>query len=209
MNKYPGLFITFEGIDFTGKSTISKRVVELLQKEGYRVTWTREPGGSQLAEKIREIIINEPMDSTTEALLFAAARNDHYLNTILPKLEAGEIVISDRFYGSSYVYQGIVGNNLDTVRQLYKIIGNPFPDHTFLVSITSKTLEERMKNRSDHNRLDEYALNNLTKMYTGYQEYMREYGKCTELSNNGDIVTAIYICLGSINSLIKQKVITL
>lgn len=209
MNDTPGLFLTFEGIDFTGKSTISKKVVELLHKAGYRVHWTREPGGSALAENIRNVIINGEMDKTTEAMLFAAARNDHYQNTVLPRLHNGEIVISDRFYASSYVYQGVVADNLDTVKELHRLIGNPTPDHTFLITVTLAALAERMKNREGHNRLDDYALNNLTKMSTGFLQYTQEHDNCTTVSNDGLVDTAIYACLSKINTLIKQKGITL
>ena len=204
-NEYPGLFIAFEGTDFTGKSTISKAVKDRLASLGYKVHWTREPGGSDLAEKIRSVIINEYMDSLTEAFLFAAARNDHYTKTILPKLKENVIVISDRFFGSSYVYQGVVSNQLEKVKKIHELIGNPTPDHVFLVTTSSCIINERMKARSDNNRLDSFAMNNILKMNKGYLEYISETPNNTEIANNSDIESAVSLTMYHIEKLIEKK----
>ena len=108
MNK--GLFITFEGNDGSGKTTISKLAYEKLKEMGYPVLYTREPGGIDIAEQIRSIILdpaNTAMDERCEALLYAASRRQHLIEKVLPALKEGKIVLCDRFVDSSLVYQGI------------------------------------------------------------------------------------------------------
>ena len=105
-----GLFITFEGNDGSGKSSVSSAIKEELQKLNIDFITTREPGGSMIAEKIREIILdkeNAEMDPKTEALLYAASRREHLIHTVLPALKEGKVVLSDRYLDSSLVYQGI------------------------------------------------------------------------------------------------------
>ena len=104
-----GLFITIEGPDGSGKTTVSKAVADKLLAEGYQVRYTREPGGSAISEKIRDIILdpaNTEMDPRTEALLYAASRRQHLVDIVLPLIEQGVTVISDRFVDSSIAYQG-------------------------------------------------------------------------------------------------------
>src|SRR5215510_12899991 len=108
-----GRFITFEGGEGTGKSTQAKRLAERLKAHGLGVVLTREPGGSVGAEAIRHVLLSgaaKPLGPHAEALLFAAARNDHLRQTIRPALEAGQWVISDRFVDSTRIYQGVLGN---------------------------------------------------------------------------------------------------
>ena len=129
------MFITFEGPDGSGKSTVSKIVKDRLEKEGYKVILTREPGGSKIAEEIRNIILdkeNVALDSKTEALLYAASRRQHLIETILPALKNGTIVLCDRFIDSSLAYQG-GGRNLgvDNILNLNLFATeNLFPDYT-------------------------------------------------------------------------------
>lgn len=104
-----GLFITLEGNDGAGKTTMAKKALEYLQKKGYRAIYTREPGGSMIAEKIRTILLdpeNTKMDAITEAILYAASRRQHLVEVVLPALEEGTIVLCDRFIDSSLAYQG-------------------------------------------------------------------------------------------------------
>ncbi|MES3015546.1 MAG: dTMP kinase [Pseudomonadota bacterium] len=101
-----GRFITFEGIDGAGKSTHIEAVVERLRAAGARVVNTREPGGTKLAERVREIFLHESADVLTEALLAFAARRDHIRNVIAPALAAGDTVVCDRFTDASFAYQG-------------------------------------------------------------------------------------------------------
>lgn len=101
-----GLFISFEGIDGAGKSSHVERLAEMLRSQGRAVTVTREPGGTPLAEQLRTLALNEPMDALTEALLMFAARRDHLLQVIEPALARGDVVLCDRFTDATFAYQG-------------------------------------------------------------------------------------------------------
>jgi len=101
-----GLFISFEGIDGAGKSTHIDALAEALRAQRRTVVLTREPGGTPLAEKLRALALNEPMDALTEALLMFAARRDHLLQVIEPALARGEVVLCDRFTDATFAYQG-------------------------------------------------------------------------------------------------------
>jgi len=100
------VFITFEGIDGAGKSSHMQALTEGFQAQGRVVTVTREPGGTPLAEQLRDLVLNAPMDGLTEALLVFAARRDHVCQVIRPALARGEVVLCDRFSDSSFAYQG-------------------------------------------------------------------------------------------------------
>jgi dTMP kinase len=101
-----GLFISFEGIDGAGKSSHVEALADVFRAQGRAVTVTREPGGTALAEKLRAIALNEPMDPLTEALLMFAARRDHIVNVIEPALARGDVVLCDRFTDATFAYQG-------------------------------------------------------------------------------------------------------
>jgi dTMP kinase len=102
----PGLFISFEGIDGAGKSTHISALADAFKAQGRAVTLTREPGGTPLAEKLRTLVLNDPMDPLTEALLMFAARRDHLGCVILPALARGDVVLCDRFTDATFAYQG-------------------------------------------------------------------------------------------------------
>ena len=101
-----GLFISFEGIDGAGKSTHIDSLAQAFQAQGRVVTRTREPGGTPLAERLRDLVLNTPMDAMTEALLVFAARRDHIGQVIAPALARGEVILCDRFSDSTFAYQG-------------------------------------------------------------------------------------------------------
>ncbi|RYY82843.1 MAG: dTMP kinase, partial [Comamonadaceae bacterium] len=101
-----GLFISFEGIDGAGKSTHIAGLADAFRAQGRAVVLTREPGGTPLAEKLRALALNDPMDPLTEALLMFAARRDHLLQVIEPALERGDVVLCDRFTDATFAYQG-------------------------------------------------------------------------------------------------------
>lgn len=101
-----GIFISFEGIDGAGKSTHVERLAQAFLQQGKVVTRTREPGGTPLAEQLRQLILNAPMDAMTEALLVFAARRDHLLQVVLPALKRGDVVLCDRFTDATFAYQG-------------------------------------------------------------------------------------------------------
>lgn len=117
--KTTGLFISFEGIDGAGKSTHIEGLAAAFKAQGRQVTLTREPGGTPLAEKLREMVLHDAMDSLTEALLIFAARRDHLHNVIEPALARGDVVLCDRFTDATFAYQGSGrGFNLGVLQQL-------------------------------------------------------------------------------------------
>ena len=135
----PGRFLSFEGIDGSGKSTQARLLADTLRAHGHKVTLTREPGGSPGAEEIRRLVLEGEPDRwspQTEILLFTAARRDHLEKTIRPALARGDIVITDRFADSTRMYQGISrGDLVATVNQLHDLMIGVEPDLTFLIDI--------------------------------------------------------------------------
>ncbi|MBD3766111.1 MAG: dTMP kinase [Rhodobacterales bacterium] len=134
-----GLFISFEGIDGSGKSTQARALAQALRAAGRQVTLTREPGGSPGAEEIRHLLLDGPPDrwsAETECLLFTAARRDHLERTIRPALAQGHVVITDRFADSTRLYQGITRGDLRaTVDRLHDLMIGVDPDLTFVIDL--------------------------------------------------------------------------
>lgn len=171
-----GLFITIEGGDGSGKTTVLSFVIERLRKEGYDIFLTREPGGNKISEQIRKIILdknNTEEDKKTEALLYAASRRQHMVETVFPLLDAGKIVISDRYIDSSLVYQGYArGIGIDEVYgiNMFATDGR-LPDLTILFDIKP---EEGLKRIAAHrgqdaDRLDREKLEFHQRVHEGYQ----------------------------------------
>jgi len=147
-----GKFITFEGGEGTGKSTQAKLLVERLKTLGITSVLTREPGGSTVAEIIRHVILSgaaKPLGAEAEAMLFAAARDDHLTQTIRPALERGEWVICDRFSDSTRVYQGVLGQvDPRLINRLEKItVGDTKPDLTLVLDVSATIGLARAKSR--------------------------------------------------------------
>lgn len=175
-----GVFITFEGPDGSGKTTISKYVYEQLVKLGYPVIYSREPGGIEIAEQIRDVILNPnntAMDAKTEALLYAASRRQHFVEKIKPALENDEIVLCDRFVESSLAYQGC-GRQIG-IEEIYKLnefaIEGWLPDMTLFLDITPEKGLQRIESRSFKDRLDQETTAFHQRVYEGYQEVLRRY----------------------------------
>lgn len=147
-----GLFISFEGIDGSGKSTQARRLAERLRGLGHTVVLTREPGGSPGAEEIRRLVLEGDPDrwsAETEILLFTAARRDHLEKTIRPALTRGEIVITDRFADSTRVYQGLTRGDLTgLVDRLHALMIGQEPDLTVLIDMDPAQGLARAKGRS-------------------------------------------------------------
>ncbi len=142
------MFITFEGLDFCGKSTQIQLLKNFLEKEGKETHVIREPGGTEISEKIREILLdkkNTGMFPETELLLFYASRAQLFNEVILPKLSRGVFVLSDRFYDSSTAYQGFGrGLDIDFIKALNKFaLNNRKPDLTFFIDLSIEKLNER------------------------------------------------------------------
>ncbi len=170
-----GVFITFEGGEGSGKTTIANMIQKTLAQEGYHVVLTREPGGVEIAEKIRDIIhdvkyIN--MDRKTEALLYAASRRQHLVEKVIPALENDAIVICDRFVDSSIVYQGIArGIGIDEVYQMNLFATeNILPKRTIFFDIQPEDGLKRVYENKDRevNRLDLENIDFHRKVYQGY-----------------------------------------
>lgn len=142
-----GKFITFEGVDGAGKSTHVEWLANELRSAGRSVLVTREPGGSPLAEKLRDLVLHEPMDAVTETLLVFTARDDHLKKRILPALEAGTWVVCDRFTDATVAYQG-GGKGVDPalIESLRKIVHPALqPDCTLIFDCAYEVSQERMQ----------------------------------------------------------------
>ena len=168
-----GKFITFEGCEGVGKSTQLKFLKEYLEKTGQDAIFTREPGGTPLAERIRELILTCDMNAECEALLFAAARCDHIDNRILPALNEGKIVICDRYIDSSIAYQGYGrGLGYDKVREINSYaVKNCLPDAVIFIDMNPLESWRRKKGKVVENdrmerEKDEFHL----KVYKGFKE---------------------------------------
>ncbi len=150
-----GLFITFEGGEGVGKTTQVKLLESELKSMGRDVILTREPGGTELADKIRKILVEgeaSKMEPITEALLYLAARSDHYLRKIKPALEEGKVVICDRFHDSSVVYQGYArGVDINLMNNILNSFAENFMIHrTYLIDLDPKVGVKRSLDRKNN-----------------------------------------------------------
>ncbi len=156
-------FITFEGIDGSGKSTQARRFAAYLEGQGQEVVLTREPGGSSGAEEIRQLLLTGDPDrwsAETEILLFTAARRDHLEKTIAPALAAGKTVVSDRFADSTRVYQGATRGDLrGMVDSLHSLMIGREPDLTFIIDMDPETaLRRGLARKSGEDRFEDFGL---------------------------------------------------
>jgi len=168
-----GLFISVEGTDGAGKSTQIDMLLAHLKAKGVDVIYTREPGGTYISEKIRNIILdtdNEGMTGECEALLYAASRAQHVREKIVPALKAGKMVICDRYVDSSIVYQGVArGLGIDEVRAINDFaIGGVMPDITLFFDLTVEESVKRKKNMGSLDRIEKESFDFHKKIYEGY-----------------------------------------
>ena len=175
-----GSFITFEGIDGSGKSTQARKLAEHLQAQGRDVILTREPGGSEGAEEIRTLVLQGEPDrwsAETEILLFTAARRDHLERTILPAIEAGKVVICDRFADSTRMYQGLSRGDLrGTVDQLHKLMIGREPDMTILIDMDSDTgLSRALSRQGVEERFETFGADLQSQMRAGFLSLAKEF----------------------------------
>lgn len=171
-------FITFEGIEGSGKSTQVKMLNDYFLKNNIDSILTREPGGTALAEKIRELLLSEEFGkicSKTEILLNYAARKDHVKKLIIPSLESGKKVISDRFFDSTFAYQGFGrGANLDLIAKIHgQILKNFAPDITFLIDTDADKSMKRLESRNDINKFDKMGIEFHQRIREGFLHIAR------------------------------------
>ena len=168
-----GLFITIEGNDGSGKSTVIRELQKEIEKLNIDVVYSREPGGSYVAEKIREVILdndNIAMDDKTEALLYAASRRQHLIETVFPAINKGKVVICDRFIDSSLAYQGEArGLGIENVYQMNQFATEGFlPDLTIYLLVDPEVGIKRKANQKELDRLEHEKLDFHQKVYQGY-----------------------------------------
>lgn len=169
-----GIFVTLEGGEGAGKSTHTKLLAEYFENQGYDVLPTREPGGVKTSEEIRRLILSKDLAKTplTELLLFEAARSQYVADLVRPALEAGKIVISDRFYDSTTVYQGYAGGlPLGLIERMNAIAtDNIVPDLTFIIDVPPEIGLERTKKVSGPDFMDAKGREFHTKVYEGFKQ---------------------------------------
>lgn len=199
------LFITIEGPEGSGKTTVLKVVVEQLSKD-YDVIATREPGGVKTAEAIRNILLEgDAMDPRTEALLFAAARREHLVEKVLPALDKGITVICDRFIDSSLAYQGYARKiGVEAIQTIndFAIEGHA-PDLTLYLDIPAEVGQARiMQNQRAQNRLDKEDKAFHARVIDGYQQLIQNHPERYEVIDATQSIDAV---IQDVLSVIKQR----
>ena len=178
MRKEKSLFVTFEGIEGSGKSYQSRKLYKSLKKRKISVILTREPGGTKSAERIRKVILEdyfqadskEKFNKYTDTLLYLAARNEHMENKIKPAISRKKNIICDRFIDSTFAYQvygnGVNKNLVDSVHKY--ILGNIKPDFTFILKVNISKAVQRIKKRKIKNRYDKFSKNFYIKVQNAF-----------------------------------------
>tara|TARA_B110000003_G_scaffold139396_1_gene141068 strand:+ start:553 stop:1170 length:618 start_codon:yes stop_codon:yes gene_type:complete len=188
----PPKFISFEGIDGSGKSTQMKLFSDRLNEHGIEHLLSREPGGSKGAEEIRKLLVEGNPDRWshyTEMLLFTAARRDHLERTIKPSLKAGKTVVTDRFADSTRVYQGAAREGMEiTVNALHDLMIKQDPDITFIIDIDPEiALKRGLERNSGEDRFEEFGLEFQQALRRGFLNLAKKYLKrCFIIDGNGE-----------------------
>lgn len=199
-----GTFITIEGPDGAGKTSVIKKLIPMLVQEVQQeIVATREPGGSRIAEEIRELILNPTnteMDIRTEALLYAAGRRQHLVEKIIPALKAGKVVVCDRFVDSSLAYQGVArGIGTSEVAEINQFATeNLSPDLTLYLDIEAHEGLERInqnKNNRQFDRLDQETLEFHEKVRLAYLTIAKEHSeRIVQIDASQDLETVVEQC---------------
>ena len=187
MYKKKPFFVTFEGIEGSGKSYQCRKLYNELRKKNLSVILTREPGGTKSAEKIRKVILEdyfasdskEKFSKYTDTLLYLAARNEHVQNIIRPAISKKKIVICDRFIDSTLAYQvygkGVSKNLVDSIHKF--ILGNIKPDLTFVLKVNISKALQRLKKRKKKNRYDKFSKNFYIRVQNAFIKIARKNAK--------------------------------
>lgn len=192
------MFITLEGLDGSGKSTIGNMLKQYLITEGYDVLYTREPGGTFIAEQIRSLLLakKNKMLAETEFLLYLASRNEHYKRVIWPNLQQKRIVISDRFLDSTLAYQGHARNlNIGELTIIHDLIlPDCRPDLTLFFDIEPQIAQMRIAKRheSENNRFEIEQLAFHEKVYRGYQMIISAEPKRIKIVDASETIKNVY-----------------
>ncbi|MCH5151486.1 MAG: dTMP kinase [Clostridiales bacterium] len=173
-------FITIEGCEGVGKTYQTRLLKQYCEENGYNVVFTREPGGSEIAEQIRRILLdanNSDMDDLCEAFLYAASRIQHLKDIVKPALEEGKVVFCDRYVHSSYVYQGIGrGLGLDKIVKLNEIaVGEYMPDFTVFLDLSPENAFMRKGGADKTDRMEAVDYSFHVKVYEGYKRLIAEH----------------------------------
>lgn len=172
------MFITFEGVEGSGKTTIIKLVEEELKKN-YSVLISREPGGSRFAESIRRLLLdvkNKDITYHTEALLYAASRTQHLIDVIIPNKNKVDIILCDRFIDSSFAYQGYARKlGFSYIKEINSFALKHMPDITFYIDLDPKIGISRIRSREKNDRLDQEKITFHEKVREGYLEISKNY----------------------------------
>lgn len=184
-----GKFITLEGVDGSGKSIQAKNISNYLKSININNILIREPGGTNFGEKLREVILfNKDISPLSETLLFFAARNELLKTVIFPTLEKGIWVICDRFYDSTLVYQGILGNvDIENIMQIKDMVMQDFePDLTIILQLNAKTAIKRVHERnSTLNKFDNLDITHYEKMINAYTKIFYTFPfRCNIINSN-------------------------
>lgn len=205
-----GIFVTFEGPDGSGKTTQVNLLKEYFNSLGYEVLITREPGGTNISEKIRKLILdpeNKEMGAVCEALLYAASRAQHMHEVIIPALNLGKMVICDRFVDSSIVYQGYargLGDEMVGNINEYAIQGRT-PDRTFLITIPPEVGIKRKNSDGALDRLEQEDIQFHKKVYEGYNRLKGKYDRIMHIDGTQNINKIQDIIREDINKIIKKE----
>ena len=205
-----GYFITFEGGEGSGKTTLINKIYEELEKMGKKVYKTREPGGVEIAEQIRNVILNvnnTKMDKRTEALLYAASRRQHLIESVNPRLDAGYIVLCDRYIDSSLAYQGYArGIGIKEVLDVNLFATSGLlPDLTLFIDVTPEVGLARIKdNNRNQNRLDLEQMDFHKNVYEGYMKVKEMFpDRFVSINGEQEIDKVFNDCMKVILGLIK------
>jgi dTMP kinase len=209
-----GHFITFEGGEGSGKSTQARLLADRLKKSGLSVVLTREPGGSPGAEVIRHVLLSgaaKPLGTHAEAIIFAAARDDHVQQVIRPALDAGQWVICDRFVDSTRVYQGALGNvDPRLIRGLERLsIGDTKPDLTFILDVPAEEGLARSARRRGHTNGDRFESETLEfhqRLREAYRELAEsEPKRCLLIDGTGMSKTIADVIWAIVNQRLRPR----
>lgn len=210
-----GIFITFEGTEGTGKSTQCRLLAEYLTNKGYECVLTREPGGSDGAEQIRDLVLKGAVsrwDAVTEMLLMYAARRDHMVHKIIPALNGGKVVICDRFADSTTAYQGCgygdKGVPLQDIRRLYDIVVGAYcPDLTFVMDLPVETgLKRSLARDANSNRYERMDLSFHENLRAAFLKIAAENkDRCRVIDASGGVAAVQSAVSAQVDALLTRK----